>query len=210
MKKTMNINIKGIIFHLDEDAYTKLNNYLQEINMHFRNKKGQEEIINDIENRIVELFQEKLSDKKQVIVIADVDEVIMIMGHPADFDEDSEEAQTSYLTHKGKKRLFRNIDDRMLGGVCSGLGAYFNIDANLVRIIFLLALFLAGGSILVYAILWIVIPPARTVSEKLEMQGDPVTISNMEKAFKEEISEIKDKLDDLTEQAKQTFTKKKK
>ena len=178
--------------------------------MHFRNKKGQEEIINDIENRIVELFQEKLSDKKQVIVIADVDEVIMIMGHPADFDEDSEEAQTSYLIHKGKKRLFRDIDDRMLGGVCSGLGAYFNIDATLVRIIFLLALFLAGGSILVYAILWIVIPPARTVSEKLEMQGDPVTISNMEKAFKEEISEIKDKLDDLTEQAKQTFTKKKK
>lgn len=210
MKKTMNINIKGIIFHVDEDAYTKLNNYLQEINMHFRNKKGQEEIINDIENRIVELFQEKLSDKKQVIVIADVDEVIMIMGHPADFDEDSEETQSAYLTHKGKKRLFRNIDNRMLGGVCSGLGAYFNIDATLVRIIFLLALFLAGGSILVYAVLWIVIPPARTVSEKLEMQGDPVTISNMEKAFKEEMSEIKDKLDDLTEQAKQTFKKNKK
>ncbi len=104
----------------------------------------------------------------------------------------------------------RNIDDRMLGGVCSGLGSYFNLDATLVRIIFLLALFLAGGSILVYVVLWIVIPPARTVSEKLEMQGDPVTISNMEKAFKEEMNEIKDKLDDLTEQAKQTFKKKKK
>ncbi len=209
MKKTLNINIKGIIFHLDEDAYTKLNSYLEEIKAHFRNKKGQEEIINDIENRIVELFQQKLNDKKQVIVIDDVDEVIGIMGHPADFDEDSEEDQVSYLIQKGKKRLFRNIDDRMLGGVCSGLGAYFNIDATWVRIAFLLALFLAGGSGLVYIVLWIVIPPARTVSEKLEMQGDPVTISNIEKAFKEEMNEIKDKLDDLTEQAKQSFRKKK-
>lgn len=209
MKKTLNINIKGIIFYVDEDAYNKLNTYLEEIKTHFRNKKGQEEIINDIENRIVELFQQKLSGKKQVIVMEDVEEVISIMGHPADFDEDSEEDQVSYISGKGKKRLFRNIDDRMLGGVCSGLGAYFNIDATIVRIIFLLALFLAGGSILVYIVLWIVIPPARTVSEKLEMQGDPVTISNIEKAFKEEMNEIKDKLDDLTEQAKQTFRKKK-
>jgi len=209
MKKTLNINIKGIIFHLDEDAYTKLNNYLEEIKAHFKNKKGHDEIINDIENRIVELFQQKLNDKKQVIVMEDVDEVINIMGHPADFDEDSEEDPSSNLMQKNKKRLFRNIDDRMLGGVCSGLGAYFNIDATLVRIIFLLALFLAGGSLVVYLVLWIVIPPARTVSEKLEMQGDPVTISNMEKAFKEEMSEIKDKLEDLTEQAKQTFKKKK-
>jgi len=210
MKKTLNINIKGIIFYLDEDAYTKLNAYLEEIKTHFRNKKGQEEIINDIENRIVELFQQKLNDKKQVIVIADVEEIIGIMGHPVDFDEDSEEELTSQLNRqKGKKRLFRNIDDRMLGGVCSGLGSYFNIDATVVRIIFLLALFIGGSSILVYLVLWIVIPPARTVSDRLEMQGDPVTISNIEKAFKEEMNEIKDKLDDLTEQAKQTFKKKK-
>ncbi|PLW93490.1 MAG: hypothetical protein C0591_14565 [Marinilabiliales bacterium] len=210
MKKTLNINIKGIIFYLDEDAYTKLNAYLEEIKTHFRNKKGQEEIINDIENRIVELFQQKLNDKKQVIVIADVEEIIGIMGHPVDFDEYSEEELTSQLNRqKGKKRLFRNIDDRMLGGVCSGLGSYFNIDATVVRIIFLLALFIGGSSILVYLVLWIVIPPARTVSDRLEMQGDPVTISNIEKAFKEEMNEIKDKLDDLTEQAKQTFKKKK-
>lgn len=209
MKKTVNINIKGVIFPLDEDAYTKLNIYLDEINTHFKNKKGQEEIINDIENRIVELFQQKLNDKKQVIMIDDVDEVIMVMGHPVDFDEDSEEDATiTQIQVKGKKRLFRNIDNRMLGGVCSGLGSYFSIDPTWVRIAFLLALFLAGGSILVYVVLWIVIPPARTVSEKLEMQGNPVTISNIEKSFKEEMSEIKDKLDDLTEQAKQTFRKK--
>ncbi len=211
MKKTLNINIKGIIFHLDEDAYNKLNKYLDEINNHFRNKKGREEIINDIENRLTELFQQKLNDKKQVITIEDVDEVINTMGHPSDFDEDSEDDRTTVPQGqaKGHKRLFRNVDDRMLGGVCSGLGSYINIDTVWVRIAFLIALVFAGGSILVYLVLWIVIPPARTVTEKLEMQGDPVTISNMEKAFKEEMNEIKDKLEDLTEQAKQTFKKKK-
>ena len=211
MQKTLNINIKGTIFHLDEDAYNKLNKYLDEINNHFRNKKGREEIINDIENRLTELFQHKLNDKKQVITIEDVDEVIGTMGHPSDFDEDSEDDYTTVPQNllKGKKRLFRNVDDRMLGGVCSGLGAYFNIDTVWVRIAFLIALVFAGGSVLVYLVLWIVIPPARTVTEKLEMQGDPVTISNMEKAFKEEMNEIKDKLEDLTEQAKQTFKKKK-
>ena len=211
MKKTLNINIKGTIFHLDEDAYNKLNKYLDEINNHFRNKKGQEEIINDIENRLTELFQHKLNDKKQVITIEDVDEVMGTMGHPSDFDEDSEDDYTTVPQNllKGKKRLFRNVDDRMLGGVCSGLGTYFNIDTVWVRIAFLIALVFAGGSVLVYLVLWIIIPPARTVTEKLEMQGDPVTISNMEKAFKEEMNEIKDKLEDLTEQAKQTFRKKK-
>lgn len=211
MQKTLNINIKGTIFHLNEDAYNKLNKYLDEINNHFRTKKGREEIINDIENRLTELFQHKLNDKKQVITIEDVDEVIGTMGHPSDFDEDSEDDYTTVPQNllKGKKRLFRNVDDRMLGGVCSGLGAYFNIDTVWVRIAFLIALVFAGGSVLVYLVLWIVIPPARTVTEKLEMQGDPVTISNMEKAFKEEMNEIKDKLEDLTEQAKQTFKKKK-
>ena len=86
MKKTLNINIRGIVFHIDDDAYEKLNKYLSEINHHFKSKKGHEDIINDIENRIVELFQQKLTDKKQVIVMEDVDEVIGIMGHPSDLD----------------------------------------------------------------------------------------------------------------------------
>ncbi len=210
MKKVRDINIKGIIFHLDEDAFKKLNTYLNEINTHFRHKKGREEIVSDIENRLTELFQQKLSNKKQVITLEDVNEVISTMGHPSDFDDEVEGDDTTNPLNgpKGKKRLFRNIDDRFLGGVCSGLGSYINIDPTWVRIIFLLALFLAGGSAVVYIVLWIVIPPARTVSEKLEMQGDPVTISNIERAFKEEMSEIKDKLEDLTEKASDTFKKK--
>lgn len=211
MKKTLNINIRGTVFHIDDDAYEKLNKYLSEINHHFKSKKGHEDIINDIENRIVELFQQKLSDKKQVITIEDVDEVIGIMGHPSDFDQDSEEESIPYVKKKtkGPKRLFRDVDNRLVGGVCSGLGAYFNVDQLWFRIAFIISIFIGGAGAIVYLIIWIITPPAITVSEKLEMQGDPVTISNMEKAFKEEMSEIKDKLDDLTEQAKQTFKKKK-
>ena len=157
---------------------------------------------------IAELFQQKLNTKKQVITLQDVEEIISIMGHPSDFDHDSEEEAAAPRMHKSsQRRLYRNPDDRLLGGVCSGLGAYFNIDTVWVRVLFILATWV-GVSILVYIILWVIIPSARTVAEKLEMQGDPVTIANIEKSIREEVSEIKDKLEDLTEQAKQTFRKK--
>lgn len=209
MKKTLSINIRGILIMIDEDAFQKLNTYLDEINKHFKTKKGYEDIINDIETRIAELLQQKLSEKKQVITIEDVEEVTRIMGHPSDFDQDSEE-NTGNAFHQGhvRKRLFRDIDNRMIGGVCSGLGAYFNVDTVWFRIAFVVALLIGGSSILVYLVLWIVTPPAKSVSDRLEMQGDPVTISNIEKAFKEEMNELKDKLDDLTKQAKETFHKK--
>lgn len=210
MKKTLNINIRGIVFHIDDDAYEILNTYLSEINRHFKSKKSHEDIINDIENRIVELFQQKLTDKKQVINLEDVEEVIGIMGHPSDFDQDSEDepATAASSAKKGPKRLFRDIDNRVVGGVCSGLGAYFNIDQLWFRIAFIISVFIGGAGAIVYLVLWFITPPAKTVSERLEMQGDPVTISNIEKAFKEEMNELKDKIEDLTEQAKQTFKKK--
>lgn len=206
MKKTQSINIRGIIIIFDEDAFQRLNSYLDEINKYFKTKKGYEDIINDIETRIAELLQQKLNDKKQVITIEDVEEVIAIMGHPSDFDMDTEEDATkSPDTYRRRRRLFRDMDHRLIGGVCAGLGAYFNTDMVWFRVAFVIALFLGGSSILVYLVLWIVVPPARTVSEKLEMQGDPVTISNIERSFKDEMSGLKDKLHDLTKQAKETF-----
>lgn len=208
MKKTLDIDIRGIVFHIDEDAFELLNNYLSEINNHFRSKMGHDDIINDIETRIVELFQEKLTDKKQVINIVDVEDVIAVMGHPSDFDQDSEEYTTTYTKTKATKRLYRDIDNRMVGGVCSGLGAYFNTDPLWFRIAFIVSLFLGGAGAIAYLVIWIITPPAVTVGERLEMRGDPITISNIEKAFKEEMSDLKEKLDDLTEQAKQTFKKK--
>jgi phage shock protein PspC (stress-responsive transcriptional regulator) len=204
----MNISIGGIIFHVDEEAFEKLKKYLEEIKKHFNKSKGGEEIISDIEGRIVELFQQKLNSKKEVINMADVDEVIAIMGKPSDFEEDVEnEYVDPDIRQVVKKRLFRDIDNRMIGGVCSGLGAYFKLDTVWFRLGFVIVT-LSGLSILAYLILWVIIPPARTVSEKLEMQGDPVTISNIEKSIREEVDGLRDKIDDLASQARNQFRKK--
>jgi len=210
MKKILSINIRGTVFQLDEDAYERLNKYLNEIYRHFKSKKGHEEIISDIENRIVELFQHKLTDKKQVISLEDVNNVIAAMGHPSDFDNDSEDEQVyvAAVYEKGKKRLFRDKENGMIAGVCAGLGAYFDVDKVWFRIAFLVAFFVGGSGVLAYLILWIALPPARTISDRIEMQGDPVTISNIEKAVKEEMSDLKEKIDDFAGQVKETFKKK--
>jgi len=210
MKKVLYINMRGIIITIEEDAFQKLSNYLESINDRFKTVKGYEDIMNDIETRIAELFQIKLIGNKPAITMEDVDEVISVIGQPSDFNIDEEETTTSPsgTTQRKRKRLFRDMDNRMIAGVCSGLGAYFNVDMVWFRVAFIVALFLGGSSILVYLIMWMVTPPARTLSEKLEMQGDPVTIENIENAFKEEMSELKDKLNELTRQAKETFQKK--
>ncbi len=205
----MNINIGGVVFHVDENAYDKLKSYLRQINRHFKNTAGGDEIIHDIEARIVELFQQKIVANKEVINLDDVNEVIAIMGMPSDFEEDVEEEYFNDpgVRQMGRKRLFRDIDNRMIGGVCSGLAAYFSLDPFWIRIAFVIATF-SGLSIFVYLILWLIIPPARTISEKLEMQGDPVTISNIEKTFREEMNDLRDKIDDLASQAKKKWGKK--
>ena len=208
MNKVMNINIGGIVFHVDEAAYEKLKKYLRDIARHFKNSDSGEEIIIDIEARIVELFQKKLNSKKEVITMEDVVEVIAIMGKPSDFDDDgNDDHHDNNVIQLGRKRLFRDIDNRMIGGVCSGLSAYFNVDTVWFRLAFVIAT-ISGLSILAYVILWIIIPPARTISEKLEMQGDPVTISNIEKSFRDEMDGLRDKLDDLANQARNKFRKK--
>ncbi len=208
MNKVMNLNIGGIVFNVDDDAYEKLKKYLKDINKHFSNSTGGEEIIIDIEARIAELFQKKLSNKKEVITLEDVVDVISIMGNPSDFEDDNE----SYFDDKnikqvGRKRLYRDMDNRMIGGVCSGLGAYFRVDIVWFRLAFVIAT-LSGLSILAYLILWVIIPPAITISEKLEMQGEPVNISNIEKSIRDEMSGLRDKLDDLASQARNQFRKK--
>jgi len=208
MNKIMNINIGGIVFHVNDDAYNKLKSYLEDIHTHFRKTEGGDEIIIDIEARIVELFQQKLSIKKEVITIKDVDEIILTMGIPNDFEEESENNYSDFVKKQhGRKRMFRDIDNRMIGGVCSGLGAYFAVDIVWFRLAFVIAT-LSGLSILAYLILWIIIPPAISVSEKLEMQGDPVNISNIEKSIREEMNGLRDKFDDFASETRNRFRKK--
>jgi len=210
MKKTLNINIRGIVFNIDEDAYQELNNYLGEIYKHYKNQPGHEEIVSDIENRIVELFQERINDKKQVITFKDVIEIIQILGRPSDFERELQVDSPPYSggQQSGSKRLFRDPENRMVGGVCSGIGSYFDMDPLWLRLAFLLAVIFAGTGKLLYLILWIVLPPARSLTDRMEMKGDPINISNIEKSVKQEMHDVKDKLDDLAQQAKDTFKKK--
>jgi len=208
MKKTFTINISGIIFHIDEDAFEKLNNYLDILKGHFRKTVGMDEIISDIEGRIAELLQERLKEQKQVVSIEDIDEIIEILGQPSDFVEDEAEAQAEYIPEDGgSKRLYRDPDNQIIGGVCSGIAAYFNVEVLWIRIIFLILL-LGFISPIIYLVLWAVIPKASTTAEKLEMKGEKVNVTNIEKSIQEELHNIKDRINDLTGKTKDTFKKK--
>jgi len=187
MKKTININLAGFVFYIDEDAYEELQKYLKNIKTYLGNTEGREEIIDDIESRIAELFSEK---QKQVITLIEVSEVIEVMGQPEDYmSEDETEQKTSYKS--SNKRLYRDPDSTVLGGVCSGIGHYLSIDAIWIRLIFL-AMVWSGVSILFYFILWAIIPKAETTAQKLEMKGKAATFSNIEDYVRKGYENVKD------------------
>ena len=197
MNKTVNINLGGMVFHIDEDAYLKLTRYFDAIKRSLNNSSGQDEIIKDIEMRVSELLIEKQKSDKHVVGLKDVDEVIVVMGQPEDYIlEDEEKSNQSFNDYGARKhkKLYRDKEKGMIGGVATGLGHYFGIDAVWIKIIFLIFVFAGFGTgILAYFVLWIVTPEAVTTSEKLEMTGEPVTISNIEKKVREEIESLSDK-----------------
>ncbi len=275
MKKNISINIGGIIFHIEEDGYEILKNYLDSINKYFSSFDDSKEIIEDIEGRIAEIFLAKLDDGKQIIIKEDVDELIATMGTTKDFDatiesepgvdeqkaapeeepaEEEPKKEQSYekskrlyrdenrrviggvasgLAHyfgvdaiwirllmiallfniffwglsgfifiayivlwiaipgsdnleedKAVKKLFRNTDDQVLGGVASGISSYFGIDPVVMRVIFVVSIFIGGAGLIAYIVLWIITPEAKSITEKMQMQGEPVTLSNIEENVK--------------------------
>ena len=187
MKKTININLAGFVFYIDEDAYEILQKYLNNIRTYLANTEGREEIIDDIENRIAELFSEK---QKQVITLMEVNEVIEVMGQPEDYMSEEEPEEKS-AGQQSSKRLYRDPESTVLGGVCSGVGHYLNIDAVWIRLIFL-AMVWSGVSILFYFILWAIIPKAETTAQKLEMKGKAATFSNIEDYVRKGYENVKD------------------
>ncbi len=204
MNKTVNINLAGIFFHIDEDAYLKLQRYLEAIKRSFTDSQGRSEIIADIEIRIAELFSERMKTDRQVISNKEVEEVITIMGQPEDYlvdDEifDDEPSQQKYSTtsNKNSKKLFRDTENSYVGGVCSGLAHYFNIDVIWVRLFWILLIFGAGTGVFLYILLWIFIPEATTTSEKLTMTGEEVTITNIEKKIKDGIGSVSENVKNI-------------
>jgi phage shock protein PspC (stress-responsive transcriptional regulator) len=202
MNKTVTINISGIIFHIEEDAFEKLSKYLSTIKGYFSKNESGNEIIADIEARIAELLQAKVSQYKQVVLMMDVDDVINALGKPEEFGIEQEEPtaekqnQQTYSTEPIKRRLFRDPDEKAIGGVCSGLAHYFDIDIVWIRLATFLLIFFGGVSLWVYIILWIVIPEARTTADRLAMRGERVNIDNISKQFKDEMDGVKHRMQD--------------
>ena len=204
MNKTVKINIGGVIFHLDEDAYELLQNYLTAINQRFVSNGEGKEIITDIEHRIAEILQSKLSESKEVISKEDIDEVIEIMGRPEDFDDEETEQQNEYRQdQRSSKRLYRNPDNSILGGVISGLGAYIKTDPIVLRVLIIAVIIFSwpfsgpGFTFIVvvtYIILWALLPAAKTTAEKLHMRGERTNISDIEKNVRKEYENVKDNL----------------
>ncbi|MCF7561261.1 PspC domain-containing protein [Sabulilitoribacter multivorans] len=214
MNKTVNINLAGIFFHIDEDAYLKLQRYLEAIKRSFTDSQGRSEIIADIEARIAELFSERVENDKQVIRIKEVDEVISIMGQPEDYLVDDEifedEPNASYSkkssSSTSNRKLFRDTDNSYVGGVSSGLAHYFGIDAIWIRLAWILLIFGAGTGILLYILLWILVPEAKTTAEKIMMTGEPVNISNIEKKIKDSLENVTETVSDVAKNVSESVS----
>ncbi len=203
MKKVVQTNIGGRHFFMDEDAYQVMNEYLDSLKTHFeKEKEVANEIIGDIEQRMAELLESRLTDNKKVISLEDVLETIKILGKIEDFEfmdgegaygEEEEEKEPSY-SRKENRHLYRDPDNSYIAGIAGGLGAYFNVDPLWPRLLFFALVFANGFGVILYFILWVVIPKARTTAQKLQMKGEPVTIKNIERSISDEYHKVKNNI----------------
>lgn len=185
MKKVVNVGIGGRSFVIDEDAYQKLDKYLEKFRE--RTKMGVQtgDVMEDLEQRIAELFDESLRNGQEVVNLALVNKIIAQLGMPD--GEAADDDFTSTTSKKDKtygyavKKLYRDPETRVLGGVCGGLALYTNVDVVLVRVLFIISLFMGGVGFWAYIIFWIVAPLATTAAQKCEMRGIPVTAENLRK-----------------------------
>ena len=213
MEKTIIINIGNTIIHIEESAYELLKAYLNEVKQHFANHADDLEIVTDIENRIAELLFEQLEEqKKQVVDTANVNFVIAQMGRVQDFDmaEEGEEepvVNTAYQYQITDKKLYRDMDERVIAGVCAGIAHYLNFEARWIRIAAILSVFIGGSGLLVYALLWIIMPKAKSRIEKMEMKGEPANLQGFQKNLDEELLAVKERLTEVNKHAQPLITK---
>ena len=186
MKKTLTVNLNGRVFNIDEDAYVLLEKYLENLRVYFRGEESNDEILADFEARIEELLSNRIRLGYNVINIEEVEKVIAQVGRPDDFGEENESASSSENKNQEEtstqKKLFRNSSDKMFGGVFSGLATYFGWNTLALRLIAIfLVLVTTFWIIPIYLIAWLIIPEARTVEQKLRMQGKRITVENIGK-----------------------------
>jgi len=205
MEKTLTINISGWVFNINEDAYQLLTEYFKKLKEHFSKLDGGDEIVADIETRIAELLKEKIDEKETVITKLLVNEIVDIMGQPYQMEEDADEEENQARQEPKKrkfgKKLYRDTMNAHIAGVSSGLGKYLNLDPIFIRIAFLLLVPTGGAGIIIYLILWILIPEAATTADRIKMEGNKVNIENIENKVREEAEYIKNRLTDFSEEA---------
>ena len=211
MNKTIIINIGGTIFHIEEDAYELLKNYMTEVKRSLSMNTDSFEIITDIENRFAELFSHFLqTQNKQVIVADDVKVVMAQMGNPSDFNtpEDKEAeagpAKNNFTSEEkntaSSRRLFRDPDDKIIGGVCSGVAHYFDVDPVWIRLTLGLLFFLGGISFIPYVIFWIAVPMAKTRADRIAMKGGVVNLDSLRQSFENEVKDLGQRADQWRKQ----------
>ncbi len=202
MKKTLSITLGGRIFAIEEDGYAALDAYLQSLRTHFAQDPSVDELIQDIEYSFGEKFSEKLSKDKPAVTLTDVEAVIGVIGR---VEEIASEDQTTHdIPHSSetttattetatppKKRLYRNMDDHVIAGVCSGVAAYFGIDPLAIRILAIVLTFANGIGLLIYIVLWIAVPVAETSLQKLEMQGKEPNLNEFQELTKDKPTHAK-------------------
>ena len=191
MKITVSINLGGYSFNIDEDAYSELKRYLKNMELHFAGEESSAEILSDIEARMAELFRTKITGYKQVINMNDVQQIISVLGTPEDISENGGPSAGEKFSTPGYHRMYRDPDHRIIGGVCAGMGAYWDMEPWIIRVIFVVLAMMGGRGILVYLILYIVLPEAKTTTQKIEMKGAPVNIHNITESVKKEFDNVR-------------------
>lgn len=182
MERTIQIIIASTAFNCSEEAYDKLSSYLERLKAHFAHEADNEEIIRDIESRIAE----KLLEQHHILItLEDVLMVINEVGDISEIDDVEDEANEP----RAEKRLYRDTDNAYIAGVAGGIAAYFGTSPILIRLLFLITLFFGGTGIIVYVMLWIVIPEAKTSAQKLQMHGKAVTFETISETVKARVTE---------------------
>lgn len=231
MQRIIQINIAGRIIPIEEDAYQLLKNYVASLGKQFAKEEGKDEIIQDIESRIAELFHIRLQTGAPAIDKADVQKVMQTLGAPSELNEPTGAGftKTTYLPavygeqqeqqQKGNRqqydytqprRLYRNTYDKILGGVCSGVANYFDIDPVIVRLVMVVLFLTAGIGLVAYILAWMIIPAARTMEDLGYMStGRPMDFDTIQRNMTEELQDLKRRGEEMSRELRDFFNKKK-
>lgn len=223
MQRIIQITIAGRVISIEEDGYLMLKDYISSLERHFSGEEGKEEILQDIEGRIAELFSIRLNAGSHAVDKTDVLKVIETLG-PASALNDGMDATGQLVSHfpatyvppnyqqqyTSSRRLYRNPNDKMIGGVCSGVANYFDIDPVIVRLVFAVLFLTAGVGLLAYILAWIIIPVAKTPEDMRYMSGGaPMDFSTIKRNVGDEMQDLKRRGEEMSRELKDFFNKKK-